>query len=167
MSVKAIPDGCNSVNMYLILKDARAGMEFYANAFGGQSGTCMEGPDGSVLHGEVMIGNSTLMISQENPQWEMKSPETLGGSPASIHLYVEDCDAIFKQAIEAGCSEIMPVTDMFWGDRYGKVLDPYGFQWGIATHIEDVDEAEMKKRSEAWMAEMGECDGAPAEAGNA
>ena len=123
----------------------------------------MNGPDGSVMHGEVVIGNSTLMISQENPAWDMKSPETLGGSPASIHLYVDDCDALFKHAIESGCTEVSPVMDMFWGDRYGKVEDPFGFQWGIATHKEDLTMEELEERGKAWFAEFSANEGAPAE----
>ena len=164
MSVNAIPDGCNSVNVYLVVKNAQEAMDFYAKAFGGTVGVCMNAPDGSVLHGEVIIGNSTLMLSQENLEWEMKSAETLGGSPASMHLYVEDCDTIFNQAIEAGCHEIQPVMDMFWGDRYGKVVDPFGFQWGIATHIEDVEPEEMKRRADEWFAQMaaGDCSAEPA-----
>ena len=162
MSIKAIPDGCNSVNVYLVVKNAREALDFYAKAFGGTQAACMTAPDGSVMHGEVRIGNSTVMLSQENPNWDMKSPETLGGSPASVHLYVDDADAAFKHAIDAGYTEVFPVSDMFWGDRYGKVTDPFGFQWGIATHVEDVSEAEMQKRSEAWFAQMaeGQCEGA-------
>lgn len=154
MSVSAVPAGCNTVNVYLIVKDAAAAIEFYKKAFHGTGGDCMHAPDGSVIHGEVVIGNSTLMLTQENPEWGMKSAETLGGSPASVHLYVEDCDSVFQNAIDSGCTQVAPVTDMFWGDRYGKVMDPFGFQWGIATHIEDVDEEEMKKRGEAWFAQM-------------
>ena len=150
----AIPEGCNSINVYLVVKDARKAMEFYAKAFGGEAGACMEAPDGSVVHGEVTIGNSTLMLSQENPQWDMKSPETLGGSPASLHLYVEDCDTLFQQAVDAGCTVVAPVQDQFWGDRYGKVMDPFGFQWGIATHVEDVSQEEMAKRAQEWFAQM-------------
>ena len=154
MSVSPIPANCNSVNVYLIVKDARKAIDFYIKAFNGKGGTCMTAPDGSVMHGEVIIGNSTIMLSQENPEWHMKSAETLGGSPASLHIYVEDCDAVFQHAIESGCTEVAPVEDMFWGDRYGKVLDPFGFQWGIGTHIEDLDEAELKKRGDAWFAQM-------------
>ena len=160
MSVTPIPEGCNSVNVYLIAKDARAAMDFYCKAFGGTQLPCMEAPDGSVMHGEVRIGNSTIMLSQENPQWNMVSAETLGNSPASLHIYTEDCDAMFQQAVDAGCTVIQPVTDMFWGDRYGKVVDPFGFQWGIATHTEDVSPEELQKRGEAWFAEMaqaGDC----------
>lgn len=154
MSVSPIPANCNSVNIYLVVKDARKAIDFYIKAFNGHGKDCLTAPDGSVVHGEVVIGNSTIMLSQENLEWGMKSPETLGGSPASIHLYVNDCDAVFKHALESGCTEVAPMMDMFWGDRYGKLQDPFGFQWGIATHVEDVDEAEMQKRSEAWFAQM-------------
>ena len=137
--VNPIPDGCNTVNLYLVVKDARQALDFYARAFGGTPGMVMTGPCGTgVMHAEIQIGNSTIMLSEENPQWQMKSAETLGGSPASIHLYVPDVDAAFQRAIEAGCRELSPVMDMFWGDRYGKVADPFGFQWGISTHQEDV-----------------------------
>jgi PhnB protein len=154
--VPAIPENCNTVNVYLIVKDAEKALAFYAKAFGGEVGVCMKMPDGTVLHGEVKIGNSTIMVTSENPQWELKSAETLGGSPASIHLYVDDADSSFAKAIAAGCTEISPVQNQFWGDRYGKVADPFGFQWGVATHIEDVSEEEMGKRARAWFAEMAE-----------
>ena len=162
MTVNPIPTGCNSVNVYLVVKDPRAAIEFYTKAFDGTANLCMEGPDGSVMHAEVRIGNSTVMVSQENPEWHALSPEALGGSPASLHLYVDNCDAAFEKAVAAGCTAVFPVADMFWGDRYGKVVDPFGYQWGIATHVEDVSEQEMKKRSEAWFAQMAEsqCDGA-------
>lgn len=164
MSVKPIPDGCNSVSVYLVVKDAKAALDFYAKAFHGSQAACMTAPDGSVMHGEVKIGNSTVMLSQENPQWEMKSPETLGGSPASIHLYVDDADAAFAHAIDSGCTEVFPVNDMFWGDRYGKVADPFGFHWGIATHKEDLTPEELEQRGQEWFAQMaqgsGECSGA-------
>jgi len=154
MAANPIPENCNSVNVYLVVKNAREAMDFYCKAFGGDIACCMETPDGNVMHGEVRIGNSTVMLSQENPEWGMMSPESLGGSPASLHLYVDDCDAAFDQAVQAGCQPIMPISDMFWGDRYGKVADPFGFQWGIATHVEDVAPDELQRRSEAWFAEM-------------
>ena len=161
--VHHIPEGCNSVSAYLIVQDGKQALEFYQKAFNGKALACMTTPDGeNVVHGEVQIGNSTVMLSQENPQWDMKSAATLGGSPAALHLYVEDVDAAFQQAIDSGCTEVSPVTDMFWGDRYGKVVDPFGFQWGIATHVEDVEPEEMKRRADEWFAKMGQCDGAPA-----
>lgn len=153
-SVNPIAPNCNSVNVYLIVKDGQAAIDFYKKAFGGEGGACLKGPDGSVMHAEVTIGNSTVMLGQENEQWGMVSAETIGNSPVSIMLYVDDCDAVFKQAIEAGCTEVSPVEDQFWGDRHGKVADPFGYQWGIATHIEDMSAEEMKKRGEAWMASM-------------
>jgi uncharacterized glyoxalase superfamily protein PhnB len=106
------------------------------------------------MHAEMRIGNSMVMLSQENPQWQMKSAETIGGSPVSLHLYVEDVDKAFKRAKDAGCQEVAPLMDAFWGDRYGKVADPFGLQWGLATHKEDVSEAECAKRAAAWFAWM-------------
>ena len=158
MPVSLIPAGCNTVSIYLIVKSAKAALGFYEKAFGGTGIECISAPDGSVMHGEIKIGDSTVMVSQENLEWGMKSPQTLGGSPASIHMYVDDCDAAFNNAIDAGCTQVSPVTDMFWGDRYGKVEDPFGFQWGIATHNEDVSSEEMQKRSEAWFSQMRQGD---------
>ena len=152
--VQPIPEGCASVGAFLIVKDARKAIEFYAKAFGAEQGCFLEGPGGSVMHSEVRIGNSTIMIGEENPQWQMVSAETMGGSPISMHLYVEDVDATFQQALDAGCTPVAPLMDAFWGDRYGKVADPFGYQWGIATHIEDVDEVEMKRRAAEWMSQM-------------
>ncbi|MEM8680722.1 MAG: VOC family protein [Planctomycetota bacterium] len=154
MTVQAIPAGCNTVNAYLVVKDAEASIDFYTKAFGGEGGACLRAPDGSVMHAEIRIGNSTIMLSQENPAWELKSAETLGGSPVSLHLYVEDADALFKQAIDAGCTEVAPLMDAFWGDRFGKVCDPFGLQWSIATHVEDVSPAERDRRAQAWFASM-------------
>ncbi len=156
VQVKYIPDGCSSVSAYLIVKNGRKTMDFYTEAFGATASECLNGPDGAVLHGEVRIGNSTVMISEENPAWNLKSAETMGGSPVSLHIYVEDVDKAFQRAVAAGCKEIAPVTDMFWGDRYGKVADPFGFQWGIATHVEDVSEPEMQRRCQEWMQRMAQ-----------
>ncbi len=155
MAVSPIPAGCNTVNVYLIVQDAHEAMDFYQRAFSAKGGSCMTAPDGAVMHAELHIGNSTIMLSQENPEWDMKSPKTLGGSPISLHLYVEDADAVFQQAIDAGCQVAAPMMDAFWGDRYGKVLDPFGYQWGVATHVEDVDDEEMERRAKAWFASMG------------
>jgi uncharacterized glyoxalase superfamily protein PhnB len=147
-SVKPIPDGFNTVSIYLIVKNAVEAVEFYTKALGAKAGHRMPGPDGkSTMHAEMCIGNSTFMLTDENPAWEMKSPETLGGSPASLHIYVEDADALFNQAVQAGCTPLAPIEDAFWGDRYGKVKDPFGYQWGIATHKEDLSPEEMGKRA--------------------
>jgi len=157
MPVNPIPRGFNSVSVYLIVKNSVEALEFYQKAFGAELVERMPGPDGkSTVHAEMRIGDSTVMLSDENPKWEARSPETLGGSPVSLHIYVEDADALYKQAIEAGCTEKAPMMDAFWGDRYGKVVDPFGYQWGIATHKEDVGPEEMQKRAAEWMASMGE-----------
>jgi PhnB protein len=161
MSVKPIPDGFNSVSAYLIVKNAAEALDFYKQALGAEPGVRMTGPDGkSTMHAEMHIGNSTVLLSDENPQWGAQSPETLGGSPSSLHVYVEDADALFKRAVEAGCEVVAPIMDAFWGDRYGKLKDPFGHQWGIATHIEDVPPEDMGKRAEKWFASMqqGESD---------
>ena len=155
--VKPIPEGCNSVNVYLIVKDGQAAIDFYTKAFGATGGMCMPGPDGkSIMHAELQIGNSTVMLGEENPQWGTKSAETMGGSPASIHIYLPDVDSAFQQAVDAGCTVVAPLMDMFWGDRYGKVVDPFGYQWGLATHTEDVSEEEMAKRAQEWFASMAQ-----------
>jgi uncharacterized glyoxalase superfamily protein PhnB len=158
VAVKPVPECFNSVSVYLVVKNAVEALEFYQKAFGAEAGTRMPGPDGkSTMHAEMRIGNSTVMLSDENPQWEMKSPQTIGGSPASLHVYVDDADKLFSRAVAAGCEVKAPMIDAFWGDRYGKVMDPFGYQWGIATHTEDVPEEEMGKRAAEWMASMGDC----------
>ncbi|MEM7477360.1 MAG: VOC family protein [Planctomycetota bacterium] len=156
MSVNPIPPNCNSVNLSLVVKDANGAIELYKRAFGATGGACLNAPDGSVMHAEIQIGNSTIMLGEENEQWGMISAESMGGSPISIMLYVDDCDATFQQAIDAGCEVISPVADMFWGDRHGRLKDPFGYQWGIATHIEDVSEEEMDRRGKAWLEEMSQ-----------
>ena len=119
----------------------------------------MKMPDGkSIMHAEIHIGNSTVMLTGENPQWEMKSAETLGGSPISMHIYVDDADKLFNRALEAGCQVAAPLMDAFWGDRYGKVVDPFGLQWGIATHKADLSEEQMAKGAAEFFAQMAEGD---------
>lgn len=154
-AARPVPDGFNTVSAYLVVPSAAEALEFYSKAFGAETVMCMTGPDGKgTIHAEMRIGNSTVMLADENPQWDMKSPLALGGSPASLHLYVEDADALYKQALDAGCTEAMPIMDAFWGDRYGKVRDPYGHQWGIATHKEDVGPEELDKRRAEYFASL-------------
>jgi PhnB protein len=158
MAVKPIPDCFNTVSCYLIVKNAVEALEFYRKAFGAEPGVRMPGPDGSsTLHSEMHIGNSTVMLTDENPQWGMKAPQTLGGTPASLHIYVEDADKLYDRAVKAGCTVMSPLMDAFWGDRYGKVQDPFGHQWGIATHKEDLSPEEMGKRAAEFFANMGDC----------
>ena len=115
----------------------------------------MDGPDGRVMHGEIRIGDSVLMLGEENPAWPTyKSAETLGASPISLHLYFPDADAAFKRALDAGAKVEMPLDDMFWGDRYGKVRDPFGYVWGIATRVKNLSPEEIRKAGQEWMAKM-------------
>ena len=156
-----IPEGFNTVSTYLIVKDAKEAIGFYQKALGAEAGVHMPGPGGQgTMHAELRIGNSTVMLTDENPQWEMKSPSTLGGTPAGLHLYVDDADKAFQRAIDAGCTVKAPLMDAFWGDRFGMVVDPFGHLWGIATHKEDVPEEEMGKRAAEFFANMGsDCQG--------
>jgi PhnB protein len=149
MAVNFIPDGYYSLTPYLVVKGAREAMAYYTKAFGATELVNMPGPGGSVMHAEMQIGNARFMLADENPERGSKSPQTLGGSAGSVMIYTEDVDATFKRAVDAGATAVMPVQDMFWGDRYGIVVDPFGHQWQIATHKEDVTGEEMQKRMQA------------------
>lgn len=134
MAVKAIPDGYSSLTPYIVVNGARDAMAFYTKAFGATEILSMPGPGGSVMHAEMQIGNARFMLADENRERGSKSPKTLGGVAGSIMIYTEDVDAVFKRAVDNGATVTMPVQDMFWGDRYGSILDPFGQQWQIATH---------------------------------
>lgn len=149
--VKHIPDGYHAVTPYLIIKDAANAIKFYKKAFGATEMMCMADPKGIVKHAEIKIGNAPIMLSDECNEMNTRSPQALGGSPVIIHLYVEDVDALAKQAVAAGAKMVRPVQDQFYGDRSGSVADPYGHVWNISTHIEDVPPAEMQKRAETFM----------------
>jgi len=150
MAVKPIPDGYYTVTPYLIIKGAADALEFYKKAFGAKEVVRMCGPDGKVMHAEIKIGNSMIMLGEENPERGARSPKTLGGSPVGILLYVENVDALAQQAIAAGAKVVQPVQDQFYGDRAGTVEDPFGHVWTISTHKEDVPPDEMKRRMEAF-----------------
>ena len=153
--VKPIPEGSHSITAGLVVRGGRKAIEFYKTVFGAKELSVMNGPDGkSVMHAELQIGDSKFYVGDENPEMGAVSPQSLGGSAVSLNIYTEDCDATFKRAVAAGATVKMPLADMFWGDRYGKVTDPFGHNWGIATHKEDVSEAEMEKRGKEWMASM-------------
>lgn len=155
--IKPIPEGFHSVTPIFVFKDSRQAIEFYKRAFGAKELFAMPGPDGKgVMHAEVQIGDSIIMMGDENPQQACKSAETLGGSPISVYLYVENADAAFGRAIEAGATSQMPVADMFWGDRIGSVQDPFGYNWMIATHTKDLTQEEMAKGAQAACAKMTE-----------
>jgi uncharacterized glyoxalase superfamily protein PhnB len=141
----------------VVVRDARRAIDFWKRAFDVRDVDVMTGPDGRVMHAELVIGDSRLMIGEENPAWPtFKSAETLGGSPMSLHLYVPDVDAAFKRALDAGAQAEMPITDMFWGDRYGKVRDPFGMLWGLATRTKDLPKHEIERAGREWMAKMAE-----------
>ncbi len=146
---KPIPEGYHTATPYLIIKDAASAIEFYKKAFGATELMRMADPSGKVRHAEIKIGNSPIMIADEFPEIGARSPQSLGGSPVSILLYVEDVDALFSQAIAAGAKVLRPVKDQFYGDRSGGLADPFGHVWYIATHKEDVSPEEMQKRAAA------------------
>jgi PhnB protein len=147
--VKPIPEGYHTATPYLIVKDAARAIEFYKKAFGATELMRMPGPGGKIGHAEIKIGDSPIMLADEVPGMGFRSPESLGGSPISILLYVEDVDVVFSEALAAGAKEQRPVADQFYGDRTGGVTDPFGHVWYIATHKEDVSPEEMKKRAAA------------------
>ena len=151
--VKAIPDGYHSVTPYLFIRGAATAIDFYKNVLGAKERMRMPGPDGKVMHAELQIGDSVIMLADENPQIGAKSPETLGGTSSSHHVYVENVDITTQKAVSAGAKLVRPVKDEFYGDRSGTIIDPFGHMWSIATHIEDVSQEEMKKRMAKVMSQ--------------
>jgi len=149
MAVKAIPEQYHSVTPYLIVHDAAAALDFYKRAFGANEQLRMPGPDGRIGHAEIRIGDSVIMLADEYPDMGARSPKTLGGSPVSLMIYVEDVDSVAKQAVAAGAKETRPVENKFYGDRSGSFEDPFGMEWHISTHVEDVPPDEMEKRAAA------------------
>jgi len=151
--IKEIPKGFHSVTPYLTVTDSARAIDFYKRAFGAEELYRVDGPDGKVAHAEIRIGDSIIMLSDEMPGWS-RSPQSLGGTPVNIFLYVKDVDGVFNRAVAAGAKVAMPVSDMFWGDRYGQVTDPFGHSWSLATHKEDVPLEELRERTKAAMAKM-------------
>ncbi|MEO8146361.1 MAG: VOC family protein [Bacteroidia bacterium] len=152
---KSIPDGYHSVTPYLSINGAAEAIEFYKKAFGAKEIGRLSMGDKKIGHAEIEIGNSRVMLADAFPEWGNKAPGDFGGSPVGLCIYVEDVDAVFKQALEAGAKvdKDMTVKDQFYGDRSGSIIDPFGHKWTIATHIEDVSFAEMQKRSDAMFSE--------------
>jgi PhnB protein len=148
-SVKPIPEGYHSVTPYLIVKGAAKAIEFYKQAFGATEKGRMAAPDGRIGHAELQIGDSRIMLADEFPEMDTRGPESFGGTPVMIHLYVEDVDRVAKQATAAGARELRPVKNQFYGDRSGMFADPFGHKWNISTHKEDVPAEEMRKRAAA------------------
>ena len=150
-SVRPIPEGYHTLSPALAVRNAAEAIEFYKRAFGAQELFRMTAPDGqAVWHAEIQIGDSRLMLGDEMPDMGVRAPTSLGGSPVSLHLYVEDADATFQRALDAGATVSMPIEDAFWGDRYGKVTDPFGHEWSIAAHQEDVSEEEIRRRAQTF-----------------
>lgn len=154
MAIQPIPEGYHTVTPYLIFGDAAKAIEFYTEAFGATEVMRILKPDGGVGHAEIRIGDSMIMLADEHPDMGASGPEAYGGSPASFMIYVEGVDERFSQALAAGAEEIRPVKDQFYGDRSGTVKDPFGYQWSLATHVEDVSPEEMDRRHRA-LAEEG------------
>lgn len=152
MSAQPIPSGHHTVTPYLTIKHGAKALEFYKKAFGATETFKLMMPDGRLGHAEIRLGDSLIMLSDEFPEYGGKAPETLGGSPVSIHLYVEDVDALFKRALAAGAKERKPVMDQFYGDRSGQLEDPFGHLWWVATHKEDVPSAELQRRVQEMFA---------------
>jgi len=154
MSVKPVPDGYHTLTPYLTVRNAPGAIEFYKQAFGATERGVMKGPDGKVMHAELMIGDSIVMLAEEMPEYGALSPETTGGAGMGLHIYLDGVDAAFERAVKAGAQVEMPVMDQFWGDRYGKLKDPFGHKWSIATHTRDLSADEMKRGMEEAMEKM-------------
>jgi PhnB protein len=154
--VKPIPDGYHSVTPYLTVNDAAKAIDFYKRAFDATEVVRMQSPHGKVMHAEIRIGDSMVMLADEMPGADTRSPQSLGGTTSAVFIYTKDVDATYQKAVSAGAKAIAQPTDMFWGDRYGKLTDPFGHSWGLATHKEDVAPEEMKRRSEEFTAKMAQ-----------
>jgi PhnB protein len=152
-SVTSIPEGYHAVTPYLVVGNGAAAIDFYKTAFGADEVMRMADPSGKVMHAEVRIGDSRVMLADECPEMGAKAPTAFGGSSVSVYLYVDDVDAVAAQALAAGANEVRPVQDQFYGDRSGTITDPFGHTWHIATHKEDVPMDELRRRAEAAMKE--------------
>jgi PhnB protein len=148
-TTKPIPDGYHTATPYLVIKDAAKAIDFYKEAFGASESMRLASPDNKIMHAEIKIGDSPIMLCDECPDWNALSPQTIGGTAVSIMLYITDVDSVVNRAVAAGARLLMPVADQFWGDRMGTVADPFGHKWSIATHIEDVSPEEIEKRAKA------------------
>ncbi|MFF3859969.1 VOC family protein [Streptomyces sp. NPDC002209] len=154
MAVKPVPEGYPRVTPYLCTDGAAAAIDFYASVFGATERMRMPAPDGRIGHAELELGNSVIMLADEYPEIGFRSPKSVGGTPITLHVYVEDVDAVFAKALSLGATEVSPVKDEFYGDRTGQLEDPFGHRWNIATHVEDVPAAEMEKRAKEALESM-------------
>jgi PhnB protein len=154
MAIQPIPEGYSTISPYLAVDDAAEAIEYYKKAFGAEETERMEAPGGKIGHAELKIGDSHVMLSDPFPQASTTPPKELGGTSASIFMYVEDVDAVVQKAVDAGATVTMEVEDQFWGDRFGSITDPFGHNWSIATHVEDLTPEEIEERGKAAMAAM-------------
>lgn len=152
MPAKATPPGYHSITPAIVVRGANEAIEFYKRAFGAEELDRMLGPDGKVVHAEIRIGDSIVMLGEESQQWGTLSPQSTNGISSSLHIYVADADAAFERALRAGASVKYPLEDAFWGDRYGKVTDPFGHEWGIATRVRELTPEQMRDAAAEWMA---------------
>jgi uncharacterized glyoxalase superfamily protein PhnB len=153
MPVKPVPDGYHTLTPFLTCRDAARAIEFYKQAFGAVERGVMKGPDGKVMHAELKIGDSIIMLGDEFPEFGALSPQAIGGSPMGLHIYLDGVDAAFDRAVKAGAVVEMPVADQFWGDRYGKLKDPFGHKWSIGTRVKDLSMDEIKRGMDEAMAQ--------------
>jgi PhnB protein len=154
MAVKPIPEGYHTITPTLTIRDAARAVEFYKQAFGAIERAVMKGPGGKLMHAELRIGDSIIMMADEFPEYGSLSPQSIGGSGTGLHIYVEDVDSAFDRAVKAGAKVEMPVADMFWGDRFGKLVDPFGHKWSIATHTRDMSLGEIEEAQREFMKQM-------------
>ena len=153
--VKPIPDGFHTITPHIVCRDAAKALEFYREAFGASEIHRALTPDGKIMHAAMKIGNSMLMVVDEFPEWKCLGPQSIGGTGVTMHMYVEDADALYNRAVKAGAKVTMPINDAFWGDRYGQIQDPFGHSWSIATHTHDYTPEQMGERMKAQMADCG------------
>jgi PhnB protein len=153
-NTQAIPKGYHTVTPSLCVSGAAKAIDFYKKALGAEEKYRFPAPDGKIMHAEIQIGDSTIMLADEMPEYGGKGPKSIGGTPVSFFVYREDVDAAWKRAIDAGAKEVMPLIDQFWGDRAGCLVDPFGHQWWLAQHIQDLTPEELNKAAESYFSQM-------------
>jgi uncharacterized glyoxalase superfamily protein PhnB len=151
---KAVPPGFHTLTPHLTVRNAKEALEFYKRAFGAEVGNVAYMPNGKVMHASLRIGDSQLMLNDEMPEFGALSPLSLGGSPVTVHVYIDNVDEAFNRAVSAGAKVSMPLMDQFWGDRYGVVTDPYGQKWSLASHVKDMSPEEMERGMKEAIAKM-------------
>lgn len=155
-SLTPVPNGQHTLTPYLKIRGVKKALEFYKKAFGAEEAYHLDGPGGTIMHAEMRLGDSKIMMTDENPQWNCMSPQAVGNTTVTIHMYVPDVDAVFAQAVAAGAKADMPPQDMFWGDRFGKVTDPFGHEWTIATPKEKLSPQQMAERAKVAFEQMAQ-----------